>query len=67
MNTQVDIKDRKQLPLFLTPKDLCELLNISLTTAYRLANAGSIPCVRVGDGRKILIPRDKLFRYLEEG
>ena len=44
--------------------DLCDLLRVSRPTAYSLVHREGFPVVRVG--RRFLIPRVGLERWLEE-
>ncbi len=50
------------LPLFLTVKDLQQLLRISHNTAYELVHSGEIRAKTVG--RQLRIPRSELIRYI---
>lgn len=53
-----------ELPVTLTPKDLyTKVLPIGMNSAYELCNRKDFPAVRVG--KKIIIPRDALRRWLE--
>jgi len=36
------------LPLFLSPKDIVEILNLSRSVVYELIASGQIPSIRVG-------------------
>lgn len=49
-------------PLCYKVDDLCELLGISRPTAYELAHSADFPAIRVG--RRLLIPRDALQKWL---
>lgn len=51
------------LPLVLSVKEMAEVLNIGLNTAYRLLKEKEIPSVRVG--RQHRISRKALIAYLE--
>lgn len=44
--------------------DLCGLLGVSRPTAYELAHRADFPTVRIG--RRLLIPRAGLERWLEK-
>ncbi len=57
------IKNKDQLPIFLSVKDLMELLRISESTAYKYISKNEIPFIRIG--HKIRIPRDRLFQIIE--
>ncbi|TAL70492.1 MAG: helix-turn-helix domain-containing protein [Bacteroidetes bacterium] len=59
----------KQLPeqsqkIFLTRKQLCEKLNISLPTLWKHMKQGILPYVRIG--RKIIFDEEIVFKTLEE-
>lgn len=45
-------------------EDLCGLLGVSRPVAYSLANRADFPAVRIG--RRILIPRSGLEKWLEQ-
>ena len=47
----------------LTVKEAAEVLGIGRGLAYRLANGGTIPTLRLG--RRILIPREALTQLLD--
>ena len=48
----------------LTVDELCELLKISPTAAYRLVSSGELKCFRIG--RSWRIPRECINEYLKE-
>jgi excisionase family DNA binding protein len=48
-----------------TIDEAAELLGVSRHLAYRAANAGDLPVIRVG--RRMLVPRAALERLLTEG
>jgi excisionase family DNA binding protein len=50
--------------LCVTVDDLCDLLRVSRPTAYSLVHRDGFPVIRVG--RRFLIPRAGLERWLEE-
>lgn len=50
-------------PLLLTVREAAKLLRVGKGTAYELAAEGLIPVLRVG--RRILIPREALVRWIE--
>ena len=50
--------------LCVTVDDLCDLLQVSRPTAYSLVHRDGFPVIRVG--RRFLIPRAGLERWLEE-
>ena len=51
------------LPLLLSVKEMAEVLNIGLNTAYRLLKEKEIPSVRVG--RQHRISKKALIAYIE--
>lgn len=48
----------------LTVKEMAEMLNVSLPTAYELVHRDGFPTIRMG--RKILINSEMLQRWLDE-
>ena len=52
------------LPLTLTVPEVGEVLGISRAKAYDLARSEGFPSMRIGT--RILIPRDKLIRWIDE-
>ena len=58
-------KSRDELPMFLTVMDVANLLGISRASAYELAREENFPKLKIVQGRTI-IPRDKLFEWLDE-
>ena len=59
------IKSKDELPMFLSIKELAALLGISRSSAYELAAEEGFPKLKLGPGR-VIIPRDKLFDWLEQ-
>ena len=57
-------KSRDELPMFLTVMDVANLLGISRASAYELAREENFPKLKIVQGRTI-IPRDKLFEWLD--
>ncbi|MFB2022231.1 helix-turn-helix domain-containing protein [Pseudoflavonifractor sp. P01025] len=53
-----------ELPLTLRVEELMPILNIGRNTAYELVRSGTIRSIRVG--RKILIPKSEVVRFLEQ-
>jgi predicted DNA-binding transcriptional regulator AlpA len=51
--------------MFLNVMDVANLLGISRASAYELVRAENFPKLKIVQGR-IIIPRDKLFEWLEE-
>lgn len=52
------------LPLTLTVPEVGEVLGISRAKAYDLAQSEGFPSMRIGT--RILVPRDKLIRWIDE-
>ena len=50
--------------LVFTVEEVAQLLRVSRAFAYELLNRGDLPCLRLG--RRILIPRRALERFVEE-
>lgn len=50
------------LPPILTVEQTAKLLGISRGLAFAAVRAGEIPHVRIG--RRIIVPRDELLRFL---
>ena len=59
------IKSKDELPMFLTVMDMVALLGISRSSAYELAAEEGFPKLKLVPGR-VIIPRDKLFEWLDE-
>ncbi|MBY5161459.1 helix-turn-helix domain-containing protein [Salsipaludibacter albus] len=51
-----------QLPPTLSVEEASELLGISLRSAYKAAQTGELPTLRLG--RRLLVPTPKLLRML---
>ena len=52
------------LPLTLTVPEVGEVLGLSRAKAYDLARSEGFPSMRIG--RRILVPRDKLIRWIDK-
>ena len=50
--------------LVLTVDEAAQLLRVSRVFAYELLNRGELPCIRLG--RRILVPRRALERFVEQ-
>lgn len=59
-----DIKQFEDLPLTFGPTLLMELMDISKTLAYELANRADFPKIRVG--RRIIINRNHFLVWWEK-
>lgn len=53
-----------KLPLTLTVPEVGNVLGISRAKAYDLARSEGFPSMRIG--MRILVPRDKLIRWIDE-
>lgn len=62
---QSQIKNRDELPMFLSVMEVANLLGISRASAYELVHEKEFPRLKIVAGR-IIIPRDALFRWLDE-
>ena len=58
------IKNKDELPMFLTVMDMAALLGISRSSAYELAAEEGFPKLKLVPGR-VIIPRDTLFEWLD--
>ena len=58
-------KTIEELPMFLTVMDVANLLGISKSSAYELANEQGFPKLKVVAGRTI-VPRDRLISWLDD-
>ena len=52
-----------ELPDFCTLADLAPVLGISKATAYRMAEQGRIPCIRLG--RRIVLSKNHLEQWID--
>ena len=50
--------------LVFTVEEAAEILRVSRAFTYELLNRGELPCLRLG--RRILVPRRALERFIEE-
>ena len=58
-------KSKEELPMFLTVRDVANLLGISRASAYELVREDNFPKLKIVQGRTI-IPRDRLLEWLDE-
>ena len=58
-STYTNIED---LPLTLNAREAAQVLRISKSKVYELAQSGSFPAIRIG--KRVVIPRDKLIEWL---
>ena len=59
------IKNKDELPMYLSVMDIAKLLGISRSSAYELTSKEGFPKLRVVSGR-IIVPREKLLIWLDE-
>ena len=52
-----------ELPDFCSLEELSKVLQVSRSTAYRMAAQGSIPSLRVG--RRVIVPKEHLVRWID--
>ena len=52
----------EELPLTLNAREAAEVLRISKSKVYELAQSDSFPAVRIG--KRVVIPRDKLIQWM---
>ena len=50
------------LPDFCSLEEVSHVFRVSRSTAYRMAEQGNIPCMRIG--RRILVPKEHLMRWI---
>ena len=58
-STYTNIED---LPLTLNAREAAEVLRISKSKVYELAQSESFPAIRIG--KRVVIPRDKLVQWM---
>ena len=61
-NTYTNIE---QLPIMLNADEVARVLRISRANAYVLLHSQSVNCVRIG--KRMLLPKTELIRFLKEG
>ena len=52
----------EELPLTLNAREAAEVLRISKSKVYELAQSESFPAIRIG--KRVVIPRDKLIEWM---
>lgn len=52
----------EELPLTLNAREAAEVLRISKSKVYELAQSESFPAIRIG--KRVVIPRDKLIQWM---
>ena len=58
-STYTNIED---LPLTLNARETAQVLRISKSKVYELAQSESFPAIRIG--KRVVIPRDKLIQWM---
>lgn len=64
LNKSGKFRSHDALPLTLTVPEVGEVLGLSRAKAYDLARSEGFPSMRIG--RRILVPRNKLIRWIDE-
>ena len=54
----------EELPLTLNAREAAEILRISKSKVYELAQSESFPAIRIG--KRVVIPRDKLIQWMND-
>lgn len=54
----------EELPLTLNAREAAEILRISKSKIYELAQSESFPAIRIG--KRVVIPRDKLIQWMND-
>ena len=54
----------EELPLTLNAREAAEVLRISKSKVYELAQSESFPAIRIG--KRVVIPRDKLIQWMND-
>lgn len=52
----------EELPLTLNAREAAQVLRISKSKVYELAQSESFPAIRIG--KRVVIPRDKLIQWM---
>lgn len=53
----------EQLPLMLNAQQVCQVLGISISSAYELMNEKGFPSVRIGN--RLIVPKEKLKEWID--
>ena len=64
MTTTNSFSSFNDLPLVLNAAQLAGVLNISRANAYNLLHREDFPTLHIG--KRMLVPRDKLVRWMDE-
>ena len=51
------------LPDFCSLEEVSKVFRVSRATAYRMAERGNIPCLRIG--RRVIVPKEHLMRWID--
>ena len=62
--TKKEYKSYDDLPVFISPKELAEILGIDLSNIYELLHQKTIPHVKIGS--RYVIPKDDFLRWIKE-
>ena len=54
----------EELPLTLNAHEAAQVLRISKSKVYELAQSESFPAIRIG--KRVVIPRDKLIQWIND-
>ena len=57
-------KSYDELPLFLNAKAVCEVLGISMASAYELMHQKDFPALKIGN--RFVIPKEKFIDWVEK-
>ena len=52
-----------KLPDFCSLEEVSKVFRVSRATAYRMAERGNIPCLRIG--RRVIVPKEHLVRWID--
>lgn len=58
------IFSEKELPCYLSAQEISAYLGLGLTATYEMIHRED--CPKIVQGRRIIIPRDKFLRWLDE-
>lgn len=53
-----------ELPDFCSLEEVSKVFRVSRATAYRMAEQGNIPCLRIG--RRVIVPKEHLVRWVDQ-
>ena len=59
------LRTRDFEPLLLRGGEVAQLIGCSRALAYRLMQRGTIPTVRVPDGKSVRVPREALVQWIK--